>query len=158
MPVSCVSRNDRPLGVSRANRLMKVLFIGRVTPFTEPCGAVAYTIDLLRHVAEAGHHVRVLDLACADGWALGVLRRFADADPAPARPVAVAPRKPPAAPPPPPPGAARKAEAPTSSPSTEVDGTPVDEDDRTVVATPGALERTARTARTPWGNLANDMP
>ncbi|MBM3862696.1 MAG: glycosyltransferase [Verrucomicrobia bacterium] len=60
---------------------MKVLFIGRVTPFTEPCGAVAYTIDLLRHLAEAGHDVRVLDLACADGWALGVLRRFADADP-----------------------------------------------------------------------------
>lgn len=60
---------------------MKVLFIGRVTPFTEPCGAVAYTIDLLRHLAQAGHDVRVLDLACADGWALGVLRCFADADP-----------------------------------------------------------------------------
>lgn len=59
---------------------MKVLFIGRVTPFTEPCGAVAYTIDLLRHFAETGHDVRVLDLACADGWALGVVRRFPDAD------------------------------------------------------------------------------
>lgn len=84
-------------------------------------------------------------------------KRFAEAAPAPApaRPAAAAPKRPPVAPPPPPPP---KVDPPSSSPATEVEGTPVEPEDRTVVATPGALERTARTARTPWGNLANDMP
>jgi glycosyltransferase involved in cell wall biosynthesis len=71
----------RLIRLTRPRIVMNILLIGRVTPFSEQCGAVAYTADLLKQLVRQGHDVRVLDLTRSSGLALGRLRRFSENSP-----------------------------------------------------------------------------